>query len=369
MRATTRLLGAWLSTMALGCNLDKAPVGPRGLAFDESLAPAAPLVLHVIAPQATDPAIDRFLDDHYVWLDTTARTNHKLFVFLPGTVVGSATPQRPAQFQLVQQEAAQLGYHVIGLMYVNSGGIAQACPTDPDPAACYENARLEVMDGIDRSPIVDVNAANSIDNRLTKLLEYLAAQYPDEGWSRFLAHDKPKWSQIAISGHSGGGGFAAMIAKVRVVARVVLFAAVTDSIGTQSVPWVTTHQTPSDRYYGLAHDRDSFFRPIRASWDSLGMAASGGAVPPETSEPPYGLTHMLVTDLLPRGGFVGNNARGSVSNDANTPLNRARRRLRRFGTRNDGSGCIPHRSLQPCECPPLRRARRPAPRAGTRGRW
>jgi len=97
MRATTRLLGAWLSTMALGCNLDKAPVGPRGLAFDESLAPAAPLVLHVIAPQATDPAIDRFLDDHYVWLDTTARTNHKLFVFLPGTVVGSATPQRPAR--------------------------------------------------------------------------------------------------------------------------------------------------------------------------------------------------------------------------------------------------------------------------------
>src|SRR5256885_11955669 len=144
MRATTRLLGAWLSTMALGCNLDKAPVGPRGPAFDESLAPAAPLVVHVIAPQATDPAIDRFLDDHYVWLDTTARTNHKLFVFLPGTVVGSATPQRPAQFQLVQQEAARLGYHVIGLMYVNSGGIAQACPTDPDPAACYENARLEV---------------------------------------------------------------------------------------------------------------------------------------------------------------------------------------------------------------------------------
>src|SRR6266576_6744753 len=100
MRATTRLLGAWLSTMALGCNLDKAPVGPRGPAFDESLAPAAPLVPHVIAPQATDPAIDRFLDDHYVWLDTTARTNHKLFVFLPGT------GQNPSIFQLVQQEAA-----------------------------------------------------------------------------------------------------------------------------------------------------------------------------------------------------------------------------------------------------------------------
>jgi len=221
----------------------------------------------------------------------------------------------------VQQEAARVGYHVVGLMYVNSGGIAQTCPADPDPATCYENARVEVVDGIDRSPIVDVNPANSIDNRLTKLLEYLAAQYPGEGWSRFLAHDRPKWSQIAISGHSGGGGFAAMIAKLRVVARVVLFAAVTDSIGAQSVPWVASHMTPSERYYGLAHDRDSFFRPIRASWDSLGIAGFGPAVAPEISEPPYGVTHMLVTDVLPRGGFVGNNARGSVSNDANTPLN------------------------------------------------
>ena len=73
---------------------------------------------------------------------------------LPGTVVGSATPQRPAQFQLVQQEAARVGYHVVGLMYVNSGGIAQTCPADPDPATCYENARVEVVDGIDRRPIV-----------------------------------------------------------------------------------------------------------------------------------------------------------------------------------------------------------------------
>ena len=76
MRATTRVLGAWLSTLALACNLDKAPVGPGGPAFDESLAPTAPLVLHVVAPQTTDPAIDKFLDDHYAWLDTTAHSNH-----------------------------------------------------------------------------------------------------------------------------------------------------------------------------------------------------------------------------------------------------------------------------------------------------
>src|SRR2546426_11707926 len=106
-----------------------------------------------------------------------------------------------------------------------------------------------------------------------------------------------------------------MIAKLRVVAGVVLFGSVTDSVGTQSVPWVATHLTPSDRYYGLAHDRDSFFPPIRASWISLGMAGFRPAVGPETSEPPYGFSHMLVTEVLPPGGVVGHNTPGSVSHD------------------------------------------------------
>ena len=163
--------------------------------------------------------------------------------------------------------------------------------------------------------------ANSIDNRLTKLLEYLALQYPDEGWNRFLLRDKPKWSQIAISGHSGGGGNAAMIAKIRLVARVVLFSSVTDSIHVEAPSWVATHVTPAERYYGIAHDRDGFYPPIRAGWDSLGLDVFGAAATPETSSPPYDGTHTLVTDLLPRpNGFVGTNAHGAPCHDLNTPL-------------------------------------------------
>ena len=78
-----------------------------------------------------------------------------------------------------------------------------------------------------------------------KLLQYLALQYPDEGWDRFLLRDKPKWSQIAVSGHSAGGGNAAMIAKIRLVARVVLFSSVTDSIHVEAPSWVATHVTPA----------------------------------------------------------------------------------------------------------------------------
>jgi hypothetical protein len=279
--------------------------------LDES---SAPLVWHVVAPQATDPAIDKALDDHYVWLDTTVRSNNKLFVFLPGTGL------TPALYQLVQQEAARLGYHVIGLMYVNTPGLAKVCPNDPDPATCYQNSRLEIIDGIDRSVWVDVNRANSIDNRLTKLLEYLAAQYPDEGWERFLLRDAPKWTQIAISGHSQGGGHAAMIAKIHMVARVVMFSSVTDSLQGASPPWVATHITPSDRYYGFDHALDEQFRSIRSSWDSLGIAIFGPPVAPETSDPPYAFTHMLVTKYLPLRG-PGRAAHGAPCVDANTPLN------------------------------------------------
>ncbi|HXM83835.1 MAG TPA: hypothetical protein VN929_18165 [Burkholderiales bacterium] len=274
------------------------------------------LVLHVVAPQATDPAIDRALDNHYAWLDPATRSKQKLLVFLPGT----ATPA--GAYQLVQREAAQLGYHVVGLMYPNSARLAMVCPPTADPNGCFENARLEILDGIDRTPVVDVNQANSIDNRLTKLLGYLAERYPEEGWSRFLAHGEPKWSRIAVSGHSQGGGEAAMIAKLRRVDRVVLFSAVPDNVPGLGAPtWEMTHVTASERYWGLAHDRDTMaFIPILASWTALGMDEFGPAVAPEASAPPYDFTHMLVTDVMPRGGFVGMNAHGSTAIDNLTPF-------------------------------------------------
>jgi hypothetical protein len=291
-----------------------APLSSLQRQFDES---STPLVVHVVAPQTTDPAIDRALDDHYVWLDTSARTNHKLFLFMHGA------GQKAGLFQLVGQEAARLGYHVIGLTYQSSGlGFTARCPTDLDPATCYENARLEILTGNDFSPIFQLSPANSIDNRFVKLLQYLEAQYPGEGWNRFLLGDgTPSWSQIAVGGHSQGGGEAAIIAKIRVVARVVLFSSVTDTVGPGAPGWETTHVTPTARYWGIAHDRDlAFFRAIRAGWDSIGMAAFGAPVAPETSEPPYNFTHILVTDVTPVGGFVGMNAHGSPSNDQNTPL-------------------------------------------------
>ena len=330
LRFTHYTLAAASITLALfGCHDAAAPqdaAGPLGarptISAEDVLPPVVP---RIVAPISTDPAIDRALDDHYVWLDPTAPSNHKLFVFMPSA--GAV----PGQFQNVEQEAARLGYHVIGLMYPNSVNLVGACRDTADPNACYEAARLEILEGTPEgtplSPVVDVNPTNSIENRLTKLLQYLVDHTPpDEGWSRFLADDKLKWSQIAVGGHSQGGGEAAIIAKLHVVARVVLFSAVPDRIGTQtqSVTWVATHVTPTERYWGLVHADDGGFGPMRASWDSLGMAAFAPAVAPETSAPPYGFTHMLVTHLNPQpvesGCVAPNREHKSTARDDCAPL-------------------------------------------------
>jgi len=281
------------------------------------------LVLHTVPPKETDPNITLSLADHYAWIDSNARTRHQLFVFMPGA--GSVSKDH----QLVQKEAARVGYHSVGLTFATGANRALGAmcgekqPSEQE--ACYENSRLELLDGIDRSDVVNVDVPNSIYNRLTMLLQHLAKNHPHEGWSRFLKHDRPRWSRIAIAGQSLGGGQAAMIAKLHVVARVAMFSSPPDRVerngSFDAAAWVATHVTPAKRYWGLAHERDPL--PIRTAWVSLGMAPFGPGVAPEASSPPYGFTHRLVTDLVPQiapPGAPYTFAHVSVSRDAQTPI-------------------------------------------------
>jgi hypothetical protein len=280
----------------------------------------APLVQYVVPPKAADQAIDQALDDHYVWFNPASHGKRRLFVFMPGS------GQRPAMFQRVPKEAARLGYHSIGLMYPNRVVIKAVCAAAKDIGSCLENARLETVDGVHRSAIVNVSPANSINNRLAKLLRYLADIHPEEGWSKFLHDGAPRWERITFGGHSQGGCASAMLAKLHLVGRVLLFSSCGDVAGGRAAPWLSTHATPSARYYGLADDRDvggpgspdpHAYADLLIDWEKLGMRAFGDLIAPEKSAPPYGGTHTLVTDLLPQPGTA---AHGVPSNDANMPL-------------------------------------------------
>ena len=190
----------------------------------------------------------------------------------------------------------------IGLSYPNTPSVDSLCgdSTDPD---CHEKVRRERLYGVNDSTLVTVTPANSINNRLTKLLQKL-------GWSQFLANGQPRWDHIVIAGHSQGGGHAAMIARDHVVARVVFFAAPGDWTSSGPAPWLLEpHATPIDRYYGFVHLDDNVV--FRANWSVLGLPGSNTSV--DAADPPFGNAHRLTTDV------AVSNPHGSVAVDAATP--------------------------------------------------
>src|SRR5213594_2529475 len=319
------VVAASITLVLAGCQDAAAPShGSPALGATPTMSIQAnpPFVLHQVPPASTDNNIDKWLSDHFVWLYPGAERGEKLFVHLPG---GANPIQVPASFQFLAREAARLGYHVIVLTYPNQDrGIELLCGGNP---ACEENVRLDIIDGGDRSfPVVDVSRANSIDNRLTKLLERLTLDHPEEGWSQFLNDGEPNWSQIVLSGFSFGGSEAAMLAKLHRVNRVTLFAAPRDPDATAPglpPPWVALGETPSERYYGLVHQRDPQSALVLASWQvPLEMLQFGEAVFEDASmsAPPYSNTHMLLTNRVPSNGT---NFHGSVATDQFTPLDAA----------------------------------------------
>jgi hypothetical protein len=265
-----------------------------------------------VAPRLTDPAIDIALDPHLAWVPAPGHRNGRLLLFL----ASSRVP--PSVSQIFQQEAARLGYHVIGLSYPNTPGLASFCPVSGNPDACYNDVRLQIITGSPSTNFIAVNQANSIDNRLAKLLVYLDATYPDGAWSQFLdAERRIKWKKIAVGGHSQGAGHSAMIAKLRLVDRVVLLSGITDGVGGMAAQWVTVGATPPDRYYVLVHARDAQFLPYDiANWTALGLSAFGAPLAPESNEPSYGGTHTFITDILPQtGNYTAPNPHASTGVD------------------------------------------------------
>jgi hypothetical protein len=265
-----------------------------------------------VEPQSTDPAISDWLDPYYVVVDESAKLRNRLFVFFPGSF-GKASRQ-----QLITQSAATQGYHAINLNYPNSWTVGNLCRRNPDPD-CSGKVRQEIIDGKDYSPLVDISPTNSIKNRLVKLLQYLNQQYPQHGWNQYFYGNTIKWDLVIVSGHSQGGGYAAMLGKQHRVARVVMLGAPSDYSVVSGKPasWLAAHgQTPPERYYGFAHVKDEGYDRIQKAWELLGMANYGTVVNIDGQQLPYNHSHRLITALNPsRQGKY----HASVATDRTTP--------------------------------------------------
>ncbi len=310
MNRTRIPVAALLGILLAGCgNGSSAPATP----------PAPKSVERQIAPKATDPEIDVNLEPHIVINpDPSVAAKGRLFVFLPGT--GAL----PSQYRLILRTGAARGYHAIGLNYPNADAVGVLCAGGED-ADCSWNVRREIITGADAGPLVDVNHANSIENRLRMALAYMQAHYPSEGWGTYLVDGAVEWSRVVVAGHSQGGGHAAAIAKLHAVYRAVYFASPADwdLARNEPPPWLSqSGATEASRQYGFTHVRDATvpLAHLAETWPALGLHAFGDPFSVDNAVAPYGNSHQLTTDAVPHqtGGPLPYHAAPVF--DAATPL-------------------------------------------------
>jgi hypothetical protein len=183
-------------------------------------------------------------------------SNATLLVYLSGT---NGAPPGPVPFL---KAAADAGYRVISLAYNDTPNGGVVCQRNPDPA-CLEKFRRMRIYGEETVSAADTSSAESIVNRLVKLLQYLDRRDSKRKWGAHLEKDTPSWSRTILAGWSQGAGMAAFIAKQHAVARVVLFSGPPDSVGSngnlrQPAGWVSTpSETPPERWFGGYHERES----------------------------------------------------------------------------------------------------------------
>jgi predicted esterase len=222
----------------------------------QGCAPEVGRTVRCIKPSDTDSAIKRYDRMHYVLFNEKTGPGANLLVFLTGT---GGRPPGPLPFL---HAAADAGYRVISLDYNDEPAVAVFCP--PKPPTCSGNfRRMRIYgDGISLDPSFDNAAAESIVNRLVKLLAYLDRQDPQQGWGSYLDNGAPSWERIAFAGQSQGAGMAAYIAKGHAVARAILFSSPWDFARSNGnvrtlAPWIATpSKTPPDRWFGAYHARE-----------------------------------------------------------------------------------------------------------------
>ncbi len=272
-------------------------------------------VIRTIVPSTTDSGIDTADDPHVaVNPDPNATVRNKLFVFLPGT--GAV----PTMQQLILKTAATRGYHAIGLSYPNPTAVGVLCADDVD-SECFWNVRREILTGLDTSPLVAITPANSIVNRLEKLLTSLHARYPAEGWGQYLVSGRMDWSRVTMAGHSQGGGHVGVLAKLVSLDRAVYFSSPADWRQVANVPatWLSrTNVTPASRQYAFIHVQDQLVPVTQAlaNWSALGLDAQGPVTSVDGATAPYGNSHRLTTRATP---LLAGSYHGATVVDAATP--------------------------------------------------
>lgn len=295
----TLSVAAFLCAGLIFSNCKKETVGSlNGEAITSDATAAVVTREYYITPKTTDAAITTALSNHFVSVQEGGVRKNVLYVFFPGTY------RNPTNSKATTQKAASLGYHAIGLMYDNLVAGNPLCKTTGD-ITCHRRARLEVIDGVDRHPSVNVNTANSVINRLTKLLVYLNKTRPTQGWSQYLLNGKPNWSKIIVAGHSQGGAIAGVIGKHYPIKKVIMISMI-DFLNNGKIPDWELMPLNNEKFYHITNLADELvpYPKVKATWAAMGMDAYGGRINVDWNAFPYSNTHTLITTRTPTTTMV-----------------------------------------------------------------
>jgi len=292
----------------LGVLASPSFAGPESRFVNPTTTGAGIRDLIAFPPDQVNPGWATANRDHLVAFDPAARHANRLFVFLAGS--GGL----PEHYQRIATRAAELGFHAVSLAYPNWPAVAELLAGETDPLVAGR-IRRERLYGVDEYPGIDVDYANSVQNRLTALLAHQHAAHPDEGWDQFLNDAAtPAWSQIVFGGHSQGAGHAAYLTRDHELAGALMFGGPGDFVGGQQAAWLfRPGVTPTDRMLAFTHFDDPSFGPFILNQRTLGLNQFGPAANVDETEPPYDDSHMLYSRLAPP---PGQNPHGAVVVDA-----------------------------------------------------
>jgi hypothetical protein len=228
---------------------------------------------YYIHPDSTYPGIKNIHSGHFVTVNMSNTSGKKLLVSIPGTT-GPADVMR--SFDSV---AALEGYHAISIDYPNNRNTATFI-NSTDKAA-FNKFRQELDFGTPVSDSVNVDSLNSIINRITELVIYLAKTRPEEGWNNFLDDEQITWERVTLAGHSQGAGHVSYIGHAFKVHKVIMLSGPQDFLANfdMPAPWLSApSKTPYSSYYALLHDDDAYNTHRQIRNDLAAMHADSSVI-------------------------------------------------------------------------------------------
>lgn len=208
---------------------------------------------------------------HYVMRRTDGGYDRQeLFIWMSGSGA------EPYMYDWYLNMAVSVGYTAVSLGYDNETSTADLCGGEEGECS-YENVdcdgevRHEMIYGVDTSGCFEATQANSIENRITRLVQFAHAQAPAAGYDRYLSADGESldWTHIAVGGWSQGGAHAGMLSRDFALARAVFTSKGADSAVCHlvHVDDPTVCDTNGDGLYGQNADMDEFLVPAPWSYD------------------------------------------------------------------------------------------------------